>query len=277
MRISLAYGCLCALFIAASAQSAQAADDKCAAFSTVPNSGSVEKVVAIPDSLLTNWNTAIECMFAELPQIDDRLRLDRQNEVARSRLLAITAALRKIVTRQSDAGKQGLLDFIKVGREFDNIGVASALTFGATDELTDMRLNSMLVFTNIVDNTTVCVPLTHLNDVTITERKDGVKARANLLGIVTVVAPWAYKENYASIEATTRAVASDVKVAPAGLETTQKIIENIFSRLGSQQPNGNKSANLDRLGAGLTKSCTDYVEGYTPRLDPARRANLQYP
>jgi hypothetical protein len=73
-----------------------------------------------------------------------------------------------------------------------------------------------------------------------------VKGRANLLGIVSVVAPWAYKENYENIERTRNFISTQVSRDDPGLKTTISILDNIQIRLKSQSETSNKVITLNR-------------------------------
>ena len=151
-----------------------------------------------------------------------------------------------------------LNEFIKTFRESDTIGVVSVLTYGARSDLYDARLNAVLILGNVIDNTTVCVPLAHLNDPEINDTDYGRNGRANLLGIISVVAPWAYAENYDAIEKTRVAIGAIAGENP-DYQTARNILQNIDKRLRSQTEKSNKSVNLPQQ---WKAACKTYIENY---------------
>jgi len=95
--------------------------------------------------------------------------------------------------------------------------------------------------------------------------------RAIMTKLISVVAPWAYKENYESIEKTRNTINAQIDRNDSGLKTTVYILDNIETRLQSQKSDSNKLYSLkDRT----LVSCRRYVEAYRPRLTST--ANLVY-
>jgi hypothetical protein len=64
---------------------------------------------------------------------------------------------------------------------------------------------STLILANVIDNTTVCVPIDHLYDPSIS-----INGRANLLSVVSVVAPWAYRQKYDNISKVQARISSTI-------------------------------------------------------------------
>lgn len=243
-------------------------------------SGSKEKVPVVSEELLTDWNAALPCLLIVIRNLKDSVSGSSTSVEAKSSLLSVTAALKNIISRltandQNNVGGKSnyLLSFIGKFRSSDDIDVVSVLTYGATSDIYDIRLNSVIILGNIIDNSTVCVPLTYLNDPTILASEVGLKGRINLLSIVSVVAPWAYKENFDSIQATINQIRIDVENDKLNLQSTIDRLSKIQQRLNSQNLNSNKSVNLPKA---WDTNCKIYVESYLPALPDARRKNLTY-
>jgi hypothetical protein len=135
---------------------------------------------------------------------------------------------------------QALNDFIYAFRNSDDIATAAVLSYGARSDNVDLRVNSVLILANVIDNSTVCVPLTHLNDRSLLDSSNGINGRYNLLGIVSVVAPWALNENYYNMQNTVALIRRSVDPADQNLSGTLNLLTNIEQRLQSQKPNSNK-------------------------------------
>jgi hypothetical protein len=105
----------------------------------------------------------------------------------------------------------------------------------------NFRLNPVQILGNVIDNTTVCTPLAHLNDPALLESPNGINGRANLLGVISVVAPWAYKENFDNITRTTQAIKASIQDGDPNLRSTSASLANIDARLLSQTATSNKN------------------------------------
>jgi hypothetical protein len=116
-------------------------------------------------------------------------------------------------------------------------------------------LNALVILGNIIDNTTVCVPIDHLYDPVLIKGDEALasKWRANLLGVVAVPAPWANKENYNAILRVQQYWKQKVAEDPR-FQSLSDVLENIGKRLETQS-NPNRNETLKQ--AGLT-SCLDY-------------------
>ncbi len=228
-------------------------------------------VPVVPDSLLADIKIAIPCLIDVITGLKGQIIEPKLPGEAGSKLLSATGALRAIMTRQSnlDAGSgnpretKALNEFIRLFRTHDGIDVTSVLTYAARSDVYDARLNAVLLLGNIIDNTTVCVPLVHLNDPALTATDYGINGRANLLGIISVVAPWAYAENYAAIKATVAKIRRNTETA-TGVETTRNLLDNIDSRLGLQTEKTNKSVALPDA---FRAPCKSYVLSYRPSIE----------
>lgn len=246
----------------ASAQEAAVCTQYQAATSGIPSKG----VPIVPDALLQDIKTAVPCLVTLISGLEPSITSPKMPSDAGSKLLSATAALRAIMARQSalDAASgtpndtTKLNEFISLFRDKDNVAVVSVLTYAARSDIYDARLNSVLILGNIIDNTTVCVPIVHLNDPELDSTDYGKNGRANLLGIISVVAPWAYFENYDAIEQTRAVLSAKVGENP-DYKTTRTILDNIDKRLRSQTNQTNRSVPLP---GEFKTACKNYIDAY---------------
>jgi hypothetical protein len=211
-------------------------------FSSITGDVSANQSGTIPpvdDRLLADWRTALPCLIIYLRTL--RATVDSANFGASPKVLGeflrATGAVRTIMTNNT----QQLSTIIETFRELTDLGVTSVLTYGARSDDYNARLNSIFILANVIDNTTVCVPLDQLYDPSIS-----VNGRANLLSVVSVVAPWAYRENFDNITKAHLFVTSKVSKADPNLKQTNDILSNIDSRLKSQTNDSNKGVYLPR-------------------------------
>lgn len=250
------------LYGRASAQDAAVCAQYRAATTGIASKG----VPIVPDALLQDIKTAVPCLVRVVAELESSITSPKMPPDAGSKLLSATAALRAIMARQSalDAASgtpndtTKLNEFIALFRDKDNIAVVSVLTYAARSDIYDARLNSVLILGNIIDNTTVCVPVVHLNDPDLDSTDYGKNGRANLLGIISVVAPWAYSENYDAIEQTRAMLLAKVGDNP-DYKTTRTILDNIDKRLRSQTNQTNKSVPLP---GEFKAACRKYIDAY---------------
>ncbi|WP_456765958.1 hypothetical protein [Bradyrhizobium sp. USDA 3650] len=246
----------------ASAQEAGVCAQYQATTSGIPSKG----VPIVPDALLQDIKIAVPCLVTVIGGLEPGITSPKMPPDGGSKLLSATAALRAIMARQGalDAASgtpndtTKLNEFISLFRDNDNIAVVSVLTYAARSDIYDARLNSVLILGNIIDNTTVCVPIAHLNDPELDSTDYGKNGRANLLGIVSVVAPWAYFENYDAIEQTRALLSAKVGENP-DYKTTRTILDNIDKRLRSQTNQTNRSVPLP---AEFKTACKNYIDAY---------------
>ena len=122
--------------------------------------------------------------------------------------------------------------------------------YGARTADDNVRSNATLVLGNVIDNQSVCVPLDHLYDSVLGAGATSyhIRGRANLLGVVSVVAPWAYKENYANIRTMWKYM--DIEIASLKsrpeLQQTFQILENIDLRLKFQDQGEQKGQAVNK-------------------------------
>jgi hypothetical protein len=194
----------------------------------------------VPDSFLTEWAAALPCLLASIENLKgiDSPTFSADNKNA---FLSATGALRKILARLRDedaaaatAGAQTKTrQFIEQYRKLNNLRLTSVMTYGARSTDPDIRLNGLLILGNTIDNPVLCVPLDHLYDPDLGSTPEGVRGRANLLAIVSVPAPWAFKENYDNL---TRVADYLTRTVPGteDFKQSRTAIETLRARLKSQ-------------------------------------------
>ncbi len=217
--------------------------------------GKSEAVPVVPERLLANWQAALPCLVKIVERLAAKVDLPKFKPDVQSQFLSTTGAIRsiiaginsadrKIVTGTSTAEMRentdrGIREFIEAFRSLDNLEVTTVLSYGARSDERDVRSNALLILANVIDNSTLCVPLDHLYDPQI-----NMNGRANLLAVVSVVASWAYRENYDNIRKMYEFFSPKITNDP-DVRQTREILDNIKKRLNSQTPNSNKSVNIN--------------------------------
>jgi hypothetical protein len=252
----------------ASPVAAQQPASDCTPYFEAVASGNIKLPAVVPDRLLADTDAAIFCLVAVVRKMNAEVGPRGLLPETAQRLLSATAALRVLMTRSPPAA---LNDFITKFRAADDVDVASVLSYGARSDLFDLRLNSVLILGNVIDNTTVCAPLAHLNDPGLLEAPNGINGRANLLGVIAVVAPWAYKENFDNITRTTQAIKTSVQDGDPNLKSTSASLANIDARLMSQTTTSNKNVWMPEA---WRRDCATFVENFKPKITAI--ANVQY-
>ena len=263
----------------AQAQSA----DLCASYRAAVEAGSGSSVPVVPERLLANSQEVLACLVPIIGNLKDTVKSPTLETEIRNKLLSATGAIRAIMTRltlsdeklkampESDRPKdqETLNDFIKAFRLIDNLDTISVLTYGARNENYDMRLNAVLILGNIIDDSTICVPLVQLYDIKSTDPAY-INGRANLLSIVSVVAPWATAENYENIKKA-HSYFSTIPRGDPTLATTIRILDNIEKRYSSQTSTSNKSVGLQESAK---QKCKEYKARFAS--NPAVAGNVNY-
>jgi hypothetical protein len=221
---------------------AQAQDRRCA-----PNAGATvnldlvrgadnDKTRAVAaSSLINDWRTAMPTVMLELSKTSGPVERWRPDQV--SYFLSISDVLRTTLSNNVDA--------ITLFRACRTPEVVRPLIWAARGPSQGIRLNATLILGNIVDNTTVCFVLHHLQDPSIS-----ANGRANLLGVTLAVAGYAYLENVNAIERTFQKIESQVG---AELAQTQKLMSDVLTRTKTSQ---NRLIPLGREG--LADPCAMY-------------------
>lgn len=253
--------------------------NECAGYFDAIASGNAKLPAVMPDRLLADPSVAIPCLVSIVRSMHGEV--SAAGTITPSvfpRLLSVTAGLRAIMARatpstdQPGGSQQALNDFISKFRAVDDVESTSVLAYGARSNSYDLRLNSVLLLGNVIDNTTVCVVLAHLNDPTLLSSDSGLNGRANLLSIVSVVAPWALRENYDNIKATVQSIRQTMNSADSQVKTTVGLLTNIEIRLQAQTETSNKGAWLDPQARA---SCANYVANFRPKIEALANVNYE--
>jgi hypothetical protein len=241
---------------------------------------STQKSDPIEESL---WQDpgAVTCFATELEKLGSSVGLF--DVATAGKMFRVTDALRKIMTQIYSQDvllseqqipvelKKFVEDFRRVADK--NLAVVSALSFGMRDPDPDLRLNSVLIASKTIDDNTVCVPLIVLNDTNLAKTDLGIRGRSNLLGVVTVVAPWVTKQNFEVMSTTRDKIASTVSGDNPNLAVTYAILDNIKKRLDSQAPESAKNFPMDQS---QLKLCEDYLDKANKAKLPLDLSNLKY-
>jgi hypothetical protein len=285
-KIRLCFCILLASFcLAFPAIQAEAEQSPCAAYFAAVEPDKSGAAAVVPDVLLVDQNQATPCLIEVLRALGQRIGsvADMDQPGVQLPLLSATSALRRVIATANGGNELKyeavhLKTFIDQFRSLDDIDVVSALSYGARSSDKDLRLNTVLILGNIIDNTTVCVPVIHLNDSTLLDSPAGLNGRANLLGIISVVVPWAYKQNFESITETVNALENALADKSDTLQTF-RILKNVKTRSLSQKKElqTNKDADLATLDNGDTLlKCRLYIEKMRPPISPENRLHLKY-
>lgn len=220
-----------------------ATEDECAPYRAAIIGDGVNR--PIPDALLENKTTAIRCLARSIADFNGRIEVAEINSEIRDQFLRATGAIRNIFA--STTSEDELSALIKTFRDSDNLRAANVLSFGARSDNYNVRLNSYIILANTIGNTTVCVAIDHLYspDLAIIDPPDTEKeshdtrGRANLLSAVSVVAPWAFEQNFDNISKV--ATYWDAKL-PGGeqFKDTKRILANIKAAFGLPEHGGVK-------------------------------------
>jgi len=249
--------------------------DYCAIYAAAVTADSAATVPVVSESLLADWNAALPCLIKVLRSLKGEVGPQPMTPETRSKMLSLTGAFRSIILKFSDPNDPKKVAemnaFIKKFRDLDDVDAISVLSWGARSDSPDIRANSLLILGNVIDNTTICVPLAHLNDPNLMKSPSGVNGRANLLSLLAVVAPWAYKENSENIARTRASIAAQVDSNDPNLKGTVARLENVATRLGNNTETSNRSVPMPET---WRLPCKAYVEGFVPKLPSLE--NVQY-
>jgi hypothetical protein len=268
----IAFARIVLLLIAYSATAhAQSSRGDCAQLLEVVGS-STGNVPRVPDSFVADWRSSLPCMIQAVENLRD-VDGPEFSPASRRVFLSVTGAMRTIITAQnaaderaSDAKQQNLRDFIDTYRKRATIDSTRVMAFGARSNDPNIRLNALLVMANVIDNRVLCVPIDYLYDPQIAATDYGVRGRANLIAIVSVVAPWAYRENFANLKRLS-AFLKPLIGPEDDFKQSRDALENLNARLQSQEKLS--SSNKDVTGE------TNFCSGYHPKFAPSDK--LTYP
>ncbi|QOZ51517.1 hypothetical protein [Bradyrhizobium sp. CCBAU 53338] len=247
----------------------------CAQYEREVSSSSGSSVPVVSESLLTDWKTAVGCLVPIVTGLKDSMRAASVGSSTRARYLAATGALRRIATKiaaaEEAAGKaptdgrptngDTIAGYQAEFRKWQSIDTFAVLTVGARSDNYDVRLNSILILGNVMDEEYTCVPLVQLLDGDLDTAEYGVNARANLLGALARAAPFVYAEDFTNIRNVVAAVAKNVKADDPKFKQSSAILENIDQRLNAQTGSSNRSVGLK---AKPKSECVKYMNAYPP-------------
>ncbi len=283
---------LIALCAAATCSTALSSSDVSAQTSTActPYAAAVTSVYSgavpiVPDSLLTNWKLAVSCLVPIIAGMKDAMRADSIGAQARAKFLSATGALRAIATKigtteqanaalpaaQQDPNVDTIEKFASEFRKVQTIDAVAVLTTGARSDNYDMRLSAILVLGNVIDERYACVPLVQIFDPDLKSANYFVKARANLLGMLSRIAPFVYKEDFANIRNVQTTIGKMVSPDDPNLAQTRLILQNIDQRLAGQTDNSNRAVPLER---DFKERCVKYMTTYPATNEMT--ANIKY-
>lgn len=151
------------------------------------------------------------------PTIDDQTT---------TQLVRVTGALRSILSTQGNGA-------IRSYRRFDSPDATIALAFAARSQDPSLRINATLILADVIDNTTVCVAIDHLYDPDLLKPSGGDSGRINLIGVVSVAAPWSYRENFDNITRLAAKLRRDLS-GQDNVSQTREVLANLESRLKFQ-------------------------------------------
>jgi hypothetical protein len=271
------------IFLSVSDASAQS-KDSCSTYAAMVTSGAAGTVPIVPDALLANWRTALACLVPIVAGMKDTMKSSSLPAPTRAKYLSATGAIRAISTKiaAAEEANNALKDkrnadvdtiamFQDEFRKVQSIDAFSVLTTGARSDNYDMRLNSILILGNVIDERFACVPLVQILDPELDTAEYAINARANLLGMISRIAPFVYKEDYANVRNVKTAIASALPLNDSRLNQTRLIIDNIEQRLNAQTEQSNRGVPLER---DAKEKCIKYLAAYPPT--GPMKANIKY-
>lgn len=257
--------------------------EACAAYSAAVTASSPGAVPVIPDNLLTtNWRVAVDCLVPILGGMKSSVRAASNNASTRAKFLSAAGGLRAIATRIG-AGEEvnnalpadkrnpnidTIALFAKEFQKVETIEAVAVLTTGARSDNYDMRLTGILVLGNVMDERYACVPLVQILDPDLMTADYGINARANLLGMLSRVAPYVYKEDFANVRNVRTLIGQTVSKDDPNLAQTNLILQNIDQRLDAQTDSSNRGVSLER---DFKERCAKYLSDY-PATDQMKTA-----
>ena len=264
-------------FVASSASAQMAQSQYCSPYFDAVGAGKPGAPAVVPDRLLLDTDLAVRCLVAVVGAINSEIGQNGMAPETSTKLWGATDAIRTLMTAPSSNAEGSVASalpiFVDRFRKYAgaDLNVASALTYGMRDDNNYLRINSVLIMSNVVDDATVCVPLIHLNDPKLIDSTSGVHARANLLGVVNVVAPYTSRDNFDNTRTTLHFIRSVLDQGDPNLAATNRIIANMSARLDAQTDNSNRSVPMPET---QRKRCKEYLDNYTKSGHTVR--DIQY-
>jgi hypothetical protein len=274
---------LLSLLVPAGEAAAQA-KNPCSSYEAAIVSASPSAVPVVPDNLLTNWRAALSCLVPIIAGMKDTMKSGSVPPATRAKYLSTAGAIRAIATRIStgeEANKalpppqQTSVDTIGMFqaefRKVQSIDAFAVLTTGARSDNYDMRLTSIVILGNVIDERFTCVPLVQILDPELDSVDYSINARANLLGMLSRVAPFVYKEDFANVQRVKETIGKLIPPGDARFTQTSSILSNIDQRLNAQTDASNRGVPLD---GNAKEKCESYMTAYpaTERM----KVNIKY-
>ena len=244
----------------------------CSPYADAVVSSAPGAVPVVPDSLLTNWRTALACLILIVAAMNDTMKSGSVSAPIRAKYLSTVGAIRAMATKigageeanaaQPPDQRNPAIDTIAMFqaefRKIQSIDVFAVLTTGARSDNFDMRLTSILVLGNVIDERFACVPLVQILDPDLETAAYAINAKANLLGMLSRVAPFVYMEDFQNVRNVKAAIAKDIPPNDTRFDQTRLILNNIEQR----------------LNAHAKQKCIKYMAAY-PATD-AMKASIRY-
>ena len=204
---------------------------------------------ALSSDLLFGGADTMLCLVEVLDGLKEKVREPELSFETSDLLLRASGAIRSILATQGQAA-------IREFRTHDDPDTISVLAFAARSADPGLRINATLVLADVIDNSTVCVPIDHLYDPSLLKSPGGESGRINLMGVVSVVAPWAYRENFDNIA---RLVGKlDGEIDPKGTKQAHDVLTNLEARLAFQKK-GQAVSNMGQPLPPRERDCSRYV------------------
>ena len=199
--------------------------------------------------LLLKNEDAIACLTSILSAMKSRITSPVLERRDLARFVQVTGALRTVLAN-------GGLPAIAAFREADNLDTMTVLAYGARSDDQNARVNAALILADVIDNSGLCVVIDHLYDPAVNASDAGKSGRLNLLGIASVAAPWAYRENFQNLERLDEYFEPIVK-RESNSQQTRSVLANLEERMAFQRRGAdmNKNAPLP----GNLRQCYQYT------------------
>jgi hypothetical protein len=255
------------LSMLAAAPGFASAGEDCGAFLAPPENakGATQQSIRqkpIDAKLLLGSAGAVRCIVEETRRLAPRVTSPAIEPDVDAQLVRLTGAARTVLVNR---GAAAVAEF----REAGDAEFVATLAFAARSEAQNLRVNATRVLADIVDNNNVCVVIDHLYDPELDTSPHGPSGRVNLLGVVSVQAIWAYRENHANIETLVRETRRRLEGQPE-VSQTLSVLDNIDQRLRYQASQGGGSSRMPLPPD--QRRCADY----SPVWANQGRARLVY-
>ncbi|KNG95510.1 hypothetical protein ATO11_02650 [Pseudaestuariivita atlantica] len=186
----------------------------------------------IPEALSLDYQRSLPCITSALPEFADRLN---------SREFAGKSPWLREYLSLTDTAAEILQTYgapaVRVFREHDSLAVIDALAAGARHTERGVRINSAVILSNVIDNTSTCVVLDHLAAPVRESEVDNpdIVGRSNLIGTTLSVALWAHRDNALALKQTLDRIRERISGLPDAVQNnlvkTKGRIEAVEARL----------------------------------------------